>query len=107
VIRSRIQSFHCLFGETADVDDQVDGLIDASSFILSRTKPPTTIRRISPPAARDVRIQANGMVITSVRRRKAADFEQLEPEGLDLGEHAVQRSLIAQCPVSTVSPPRA
>src|SRR5215510_5041700 len=35
------------------------------------------------------------LVITSVRRQ-AADFEQLKPEGLDLGEHAVQRGLVRQ-----------
>jgi len=29
-------------------------------------------------------------------RRQAADFEQLEPEGLDLGEHAVKRGAVRQ-----------
>jgi len=29
-------------------------------------------------------------------RWQAADFEQLEPERLDLGEHAVQRSAVRQ-----------
>ena len=29
-------------------------------------------------------------------RRQAADFEQLKPEGLDLGEYAVQRGLVRQ-----------
>jgi hypothetical protein len=32
----------------------------------------------------------------TIRRIHAADFEQLEPEGLDLGEHAVQRGLVRQ-----------
>jgi hypothetical protein len=32
--------------------------------------------------------QANTMVMALVRRQ-AADLEQLEPEGFDLGEHAV------------------
>src|SRR5215469_6090050 len=35
------------------------------------------------------------MVFGSVRPQ-AADFEQLKPEGLDLGEHAVQRGLVRQ-----------
>src|SRR5436305_14499965 len=35
------------------------------------------------------------LVVTSARRQ-ATDFEQLEPEGLDLGEHAVQRGLVRQ-----------
>jgi hypothetical protein len=38
----------------------------------------------------------NGTVIASVRRQ-ATDFEQLKPEGFDLGEHAVQRGLVRQC----------
>jgi hypothetical protein len=29
-------------------------------------------------------------------RRQAADFEQFEPEGLDLGEYAEQRGLVRQ-----------
>jgi hypothetical protein len=32
----------------------------------------------------------------TIRRIHEADFEQLEPEGLDLGEHAVQRGLVRQ-----------
>src|ERR1700740_752812 len=47
---------------------------------------------------------ANMIVIASVRRQ-AADFEQLKPEGLDLGEHCVQRGLgrprSRKCGVST------
>jgi hypothetical protein len=39
--------------------------------------------------------QTKRMVIVSVRRQ-AADFEQLEPEGLDLGQHAVQGGLVRQ-----------
>jgi hypothetical protein len=38
---------------------------------------------------------------------QAADFEQLEPERLDLREHAVQRGASGSGPVSTVSPPLA
>ena len=31
-------------------------------------------------------------------RRQAADFKQLKPESLDLGQHAVQCGLVRQCP---------
>jgi hypothetical protein len=40
-------------------------------------------------------------------RWQAADFEQLEAERLDLGEHAVERSPVAQRPGQHVSPPHA
>jgi hypothetical protein len=55
----------------------------ASSFRLGRMSAPRTIRMICRTSW-----QANMMVMALVRRQ-AADFEQLEPEGFDLGEHAV------------------
>jgi hypothetical protein len=36
------------------------------------------------------------MIVIASVRRQAADFEQLKPEGLDLGEHCVQRGLVRQ-----------
>ncbi len=39
--------------------------------------------------------KTNRDVVVSVRRQ-ATDFEQLKPEGFDLGEHTVQRGLVGQ-----------
>jgi len=36
------------------------------------------------------------MLAIASGRRQATDFEQLKPEGLDLGEHAVQRGLMVE-----------
>jgi hypothetical protein len=36
------------------------------------------------------------MIGMASMRREAADFEQLKPEGLDLGEHCVQRGPVRQ-----------
>jgi hypothetical protein len=48
--------------------------------MLGRMSPPRTIWRILPRAACPIEVTIES------RWRQAADFEQLEPEGLDLGE---------------------